>query len=80
NLKKGEKAVVVGISQECKGESRRRLLDLGVVKGTDISIDITSPLNDPKGYLIRNTVIAFRNEQAANILIEKNKNNEQRNK
>ena len=70
-LKEGEIAQVIGISRECKGENRRRLLDLGVVMGTEISIDITSPLNDPKGYLIRDTVIAFRNDQAANILIEK---------
>jgi len=71
SLKEGEKAIVVGISRECKGENRRRLLDLGIVMGTEISIDITSPLNDPKGYLIRDTVIAFRNDQANNILIEK---------
>lgn len=71
SLKAGEKAKVIGISRECKGESRRRLLDLGVVMGTDISIDITSPLNDPKGYLVRDTVIAFRNDQANYILIEK---------
>lgn len=71
-LKKGEMAQVIGISRECKGENRRRLLDLGIVMGTEISIDITSPLNDPKGYLIRDTVIAFRNDQAAHILIEKN--------
>lgn len=70
-LKEGEKAEVIGISRECKGENRRRLLDLGIVMGTAISIDITSPLNDPKGYLIRDTVIAFRNDQAAHILIEK---------
>jgi DtxR family transcriptional regulator, Mn-dependent transcriptional regulator len=71
NLKKGESATIAGISQDYKGENRRRLLDLGIVKGTDISIDITSPLNNPKGYLIKNTVIAIRNEQAAFILIEK---------
>ncbi len=71
SLKEGETAQVMGISRECKGENRRRLLDLGIVMGTEISIDITSPLNDPKGYLIRDTVIAFRNDQAANILIEK---------
>lgn len=71
SLKEGETARVMGISRECKGENRRRLLDLGIVMGTKISIDITSPMNDPKGYLIRDTVIAFRNDQASNILIEK---------
>ncbi len=75
NLTKGEKAKIIGISQECKGSNRRRLLDLGFVMGTEISIDMASPLNNPKAYLVRNTSIAIRNEQAAFILIEKIKNN-----
>ncbi len=76
NLREGEKAIVKGISQECKGENRRRLLDLGIVPGTTISIDLTSPMKNPKAYLIRNTVIAIRNEQAALILIDKQNNND----
>ena len=71
NLQAGEKAMIAGISQECKGEIRRRLLDLGFVPGTEISIDLTSPMGDPKAYSVRNTNIAIRNEQAKLILIEK---------
>ncbi len=71
NLKHGEKAMIAGISQECKGEIRRRLLDLGFVPGTEISIDLTSPMGDPIAYSVRNTNIAIRNEQAKLILIEK---------
>ena len=71
NLRSGEKAVIAGISQECKGEIRRRLLDLGFVPGTEISIDLTSPMGDPVSYSVRNTNIAIRNEQAKLILIEK---------
>ena len=71
NLKTGEKAIILGISQECKGEIRRRLLDLGFVPGTEIGIDLTSPMGDPTAYSIRNTIIAIRNEQAKLILIEK---------
>ena len=70
-LQAGEKAMITGISQECKGEIRRRLLDLGFVPGTEISIDLTSPMGDPKAYSVRNTNIAIRNEQAKLILIEK---------
>jgi DtxR family Mn-dependent transcriptional regulator len=32
----GESGAVVGISPACRGPQRRRLLDLGVVPGTDI--------------------------------------------
>ncbi|WP_083702077.1 DtxR family transcriptional regulator [Mangrovimonas sp. DI 80] len=67
----GEKAEILGISKECRGDSRRRLLDLGFVKGTPIQIDLVSPLQNPKAYLVKGTTIALRDDQAAKILIKK---------
>ena len=55
-----------------RGDNRRRLLDLGFVKGTEISIDLMSPLRNPKAYLVKGTSIALRNNQASKILIQKN--------
>jgi len=74
SLKENEVAKIIGISNECRGEMRRRLLDLGFVLNTKIELDLTSPMNNPKSYLIRDTAIAIRNEQAKYILIEKIKN------
>lgn len=71
NLKENEHAKIIGISNECRGEMRRRLLDLGFVKNTKIKIDLISPMSNPKSYLVRDTSIAIRNEQAKYILIEK---------
>lgn len=71
NLKENEKAKIIGISNECRGEIRRRLLDLGFVINTKIEVDLTSPMKNPRAYLVRNTSIAIRNEQAKFILIEK---------
>ncbi|PHS54116.1 MAG: DNA-binding protein [Lutibacter sp.] len=71
SLKLGEKAKIVGISRECRGDIRRRLLDLGFVINTEIHIDMESPMGNPRAYLIRNTSIAIRNEQSKFILIEK---------
>ncbi|MDO4763250.1 MAG: FeoA family protein [Flavobacteriaceae bacterium] len=70
-LKMGEIATIIGISSECKGEIRQRLLDLGFIKGFKIMIQSISPLNDPIAYNIHNTLIALRKEDAKNILIEK---------
>ena len=70
-LQKGEKATIIGISQECRGASRRRLLDLGILPGTAVEIDFASPLHDPVAYKIRNTTIALRQELADLILINK---------
>ncbi|MFD1293136.1 DtxR family transcriptional regulator [Lutibacter holmesii] len=71
NLKAHEKAKIIGISRECRGEIRRRLLDLGFVNNSLIEVDLTSPMKDPRAYLVRDTAIAIRNEQAKFILIEK---------
>ncbi|MEN3323928.1 iron dependent repressor, metal binding and dimerization domain protein [Mariniflexile soesokkakense] len=71
NLKEAETAKIIGISKESRGESRRRLLDLGFVKGANIKIDLTNPLGEPNAYLIKGTSIALRKDQAAKILIKK---------
>jgi DtxR family transcriptional regulator, Mn-dependent transcriptional regulator len=71
SLKENETAKIVGISKESRGERRRRLLDLGFVKGTRISIDLMSPLQNPTAYLVKGTSIALRKDQASKILIKK---------
>jgi len=71
SLKEKEMARIVGISRECRGENRRRLLDLGFVKGTEIKIDLNSPLGNPVAYEVKGTSIALRKDQASKILINK---------
>jgi DtxR family Mn-dependent transcriptional regulator len=71
-LKEGETAKIIGISKEIRGDSRRRLIDLGFVKGADVSIDLLNPLDEPKAFLIKGTSIALRNNQTSKILIKKN--------
>ena len=71
-----EEVEIIGISKECRGANRRRLLDLGFVPGTKVSLGITSPLNDPRAYKVRSTDIALRNDQADFILIKKRNQHE----
>jgi len=71
SLKEKEIAHILGISKESRGDNRRRLLDLGFVKGTEISIDLMSPMKNPIAYLVKGTSIALRNDQASKILIKK---------
>jgi|TARA_R110000796_G_scaffold71123_2_gene161283 DtxR family Mn-dependent transcriptional regulator len=70
-LKENETAKIIGISKEIRGDSRRRLLDLGFVKGAEVKIDLLNPLCDPKAFLIKGTSIALRHNQASKILIQK---------
>lgn len=51
------------------GPERRRLLDLGILPGTQISVEARSPLGDPTAYRVRDTVIALRREQAQQIRV-----------
>jgi len=75
-LKIGELAGIIGISQECRGANRRRLLDFGMLPGTRITVDLESPMRDPIAYRVRNTSIALRNSLADLILINKTKTND----
>lgn len=76
NLKINETAIIIGISKESRGENRRRLLDLGFVKGAEVRINLVNPLNDPTAFLIKGTSIALRKDQSEKILITKNIGNE----
>lgn len=73
DLRPGGVATVVGISPKCQGVQRRRLLDLGVVPGTPITVELRSASGDPVAYLIRGALIALRRDQAAWIQVDLDK-------
>jgi ferrous iron transport protein A len=51
------------------GASRRRLLDLGIIDGTEIEPLYKSPSGNPVAYLIRGAVIALRTDVSDRILV-----------
>lgn len=72
-LRDREKAEVVGLSPLCRGLERSRLLDLGVVPGTVIERELSSPAGSPVAYRVRGAAIALRTEQAERVLIRRGK-------
>jgi DtxR family Mn-dependent transcriptional regulator len=70
DLEPGRAGRVMDISPACRGSQRRRLLDLGVVKGTEIVPELVSAGGDPVAYRIRGALIALRREQAEWIRLE----------
>ena len=50
---------------------KRRLLDLGMIKGTKITPVLISPSGDPKAFDIRGTLIAIREDDTKLIEIKK---------
>lgn len=67
----GESAEVIGISRGCRGPERRRFMDLGILRGTQITAEMRSPGGDPTAYNIRGALIALRREQANLIKVKK---------
>ena len=68
-LAEGQTAVVAGLSPSCRGALRRRLMDLGFVRGSRVSVGMRSPLGNPVAYVVRGTAIALRREQARQIIV-----------
>jgi DtxR family Mn-dependent transcriptional regulator len=69
-LKMGDIARIRGISQRCKGQQRRRLMDLGVIPGTEIKAEYNSAAGDPVAYSVKGATIALRRSIAKEIYIE----------
>ena len=70
DLQPGESGRVLRLSSACHGAQRRRLLDLGVVPGTEIESELRSASGDPVAYRIRGALIALRRHQASWIELE----------
>lgn len=69
SLKIGEKGIVLGIAKALRGQQRRRLMDLGIVPGTEIEAQLESVSRDPIAYKVRGSVVALRKQQADRIYL-----------
>ena len=67
----GEQGKVVRIARVSRGNERRRFLDLGILPGTVVTAELTSPGGDPTAYRIRDALIALRKEQAEKVIVRK---------
>ena len=70
DLGAGASARVARIAPSCTGAQRRRLLDLGVVPGTEVRAEFASAAGDPMAYRVRGALIALRRSQARTVEIE----------
>ena len=67
DIQPGQKAVVRELRSD--GSIHRRLLDIGLVRGTKVECVGQSPGGDPGAFLIRGAVIAIRSEDCGDILV-----------
>jgi Fur family transcriptional regulator, ferric uptake regulator len=71
-MKTGQKGIVKKISGE--GIVRRRLLEMGINRGTGIYVEKYAPLMDPIEIVLKGYHMYIRVEEAANILVENVRN------
>ena len=69
DLKRGQKCVVVNFHNENKA-LRRRLLDMGITKGVEITVKKIAPLGDPIDIALRGYELCIRKEDMKEIDIE----------
>jgi DtxR family Mn-dependent transcriptional regulator len=67
-IKPGEKVKVVSV--EGKGETRRRIVDMGMTPGTLIQVERIAPLGDPMEIRVKGYHLSLRLEEAATISVE----------
>jgi DtxR family Mn-dependent transcriptional regulator len=70
SLKNGQQSEIIAISRACHGQQRRRLMDFGILPGTEITVEMESLGGDPIAYFIRGTTIALRRNQAKMIHVK----------
>lgn len=67
-LKVGQKAKI--ISLESEGLLKRRLMDMGIVKGEVVYVEKIAPLGDPIDIVIKNYHLSLRKKEAEGIEVE----------
>lgn len=68
NTKVGEIVKVIKIEGE--GALRRRIMDMGIIRGVTIYVRKTAPLGDPVEITVRGYELSIRKADAEMIIVE----------
>jgi len=72
NLEPGQKGVVTSIRGS--GATRRRIMDMGIVRGAEIKVIRKAPLGDPVEFEIRDYNLTLRKKEAELIFVSLEEN------
>ena len=64
-----EEVEIVELDPACRGFNRRRILDLGFTPGARLRRELTGAFGRARAYRVRGTLIALRDDQAAQIWV-----------
>ena len=67
-MKEGQTGTIIQIG----GHSilRRRILEMGILKGTEVYVEKYAPLKDPLELIVKGYHVSLRVEEAANISMD----------
>jgi len=67
-LRVGQRGVVVRIGS--MGSVKRRMMDMGLVPGTDVSVRRVAPLGDPIEFTVKGYNLSLRKSEAREVVVE----------
>ena len=65
----GTAVEIVALDASCQGFNRRRLMDMGFTPGARLEPVLSTFAGDPRGYRVRGTLVALRQDQAKQVLV-----------
>jgi len=68
DLKPGQKGKVVKVT--CRGETNKRIVEMGVIPGTVVEVERVAPLGDPIDVKVKGYHLSLRKEEAERIEVE----------
>jgi Fe2+ transport system protein FeoA len=67
-LREGQNARILSVGGEIR--LRRRILEMGLIRGSEIHVEKYAPLKDPLELVVRGNHISLRVKEAAEITVE----------
>ena len=67
-MKEGQTGIVVRVGGN--GILRRRILEMGILKGAEVYIEKYAPLKDPLELIVKGYHVSLRVKEAAQITVE----------
>ena len=65
DLKEGQKGIIVKVKG--RGAFRKRILEMGFIRGKEVSVIKSAPLKDPVDYKILDSEVSLRRSEAGLI-------------
>lgn len=67
-IKEGQTATVIRVGGN--GILRRRILEMGILKGSEVYIEKYAPLKDPLELIVKGYHVSLRVEEAEQIIVD----------